>query len=158
MERTKKKNRYNIADKIHDEILTSQQSPNTAVIAEEQSPWEGRTPASEEFVRAYIGSFSREPFQRQLAKFLQCAPDRQSIIAFAKRNPDKWAKTIQVFAALSGYAEKMEVDLNINIQNMSDTQIEARLLELDTLLIEHQPSTERILPESTSNEHQEDHE
>lgn len=129
-----------ITQRIEAEIQENIESGEPAIIAPEQSPWEGRTPASEEFVRAYIGSFSREPFQRQLAKFLQCAPDRMSIIAFAKRNPDKWAKTIQVFASLSGYVDHMELDVNINVQNMSDTQIEARLAELDNLLIEHNPS------------------
>jgi hypothetical protein len=128
-----------IAQRIEDNLLESVNSDEPVVIAPEQSPWEGRTPVSEEFVRAYIGSFSREPFQRQLAKFLQCGPERHDILAFAKRNPDKWAKTIQVFASLSGYTEKLEIDMNINIANMSDTQIEARLAELDTLLIDHSP-------------------
>ena len=124
------------------ELAVDKDEPIT--IAPEQSPWESRNPASEEFIRAYIGSFSREPFQRQLAKFLQCGPDRRDIIAFAKRNPDKWAKTIQVFASLSGYADKMEIDINMNIASMSDTQIEARLLELDTLLtIDHSPVSQR---------------
>jgi hypothetical protein len=135
------------------EIAVAHEEP--VIIASEQTPWESRTLASEEFVRAYIGSFSREPFQRQLAKFLQCAPDRQSIIAFAKRNPDKWAKTIQVFASLSGYADRMEIDMNINIANMSDTQIEARLAELDNLLIE-QPPQRGVIAASTSGEEQEE--
>jgi len=113
--------RNKTSNRIHDKIDNSIKARTPVIIAPEQSPWESTTPASEEFVRAYIGSFSREPFQRQLAKFLQCAPDRKSIIAFAKRNPDKWAKTIQVFASLSGYTEKLEVDMNINIQSMSDT-------------------------------------
>jgi hypothetical protein len=128
-----------VDDKVRDETQASIESGIDAEITPEQSPWERRTPASEEFVRAYIGSFSREPFQRQLAKFLQCAPDRQSIIAFAKRNPDKWAKTVQVFASLSGYADKMEIDINMNINQMSDTQIEARLAELSVLLDKADP-------------------
>ena len=128
-----------IRRKVKDDLERSVKNREPVVIAPEHSPWESRTIASEEFVRAYIGSFSREPFQRQLAKFLQCAPDRQSIIAFAKRNPDKWAKTIQVFASLSGYVDKMEIDLNMNINNMSDTELEARLAEVDTLLLEHDP-------------------
>jgi hypothetical protein len=122
-----------------DEVQASIEAETPVSINKEQSPWEGSTPASEEFVRAYIGSFSREPFQRQLAKFLQCAPDRQSIIAFAKRNPDKWAKTVQIFASLSGYADKMEIDINMNISQMSDTQIEARLAELSLLLNKADP-------------------
>lgn len=130
-----------LTKKIKDNLAYAVSLDEPVVIDPAQSPWESRLPASEEFVRAYIGSFSREPFQRQLAKFLQCGPDRHDIIAFAKRNPDKWAKTIQVFASLSGYAEKMEIDINMNIQSMSDTQIEARLAELDTLLIEHSPNS-----------------
>lgn len=128
-----------------DAVLAAQEADTPVVIAGEQSPWEQRTPASEDFVRSFIGSFSREPFQRQLAKFLQCGPTRHDIEVFAKRNPDKWAKSIQIFASLAGYTEKMEIDHNINIRDLSDTQVEQRLREIDALLdsnsavIEHVP-------------------
>jgi hypothetical protein len=133
--------RKSVEKRIEENLEEAVASDEIPIISPEQSPWDSRNPTSEEFVRAYIGSFSREPFQRQLAKFLQCGPDRHDIIAFAKRNPDKWAKTIQVFASLAGYTERMEIDINMNIQSMSDTQIEARLAELDTLLIDHSPTS-----------------
>lgn len=92
------------------------------------------TPVQEDMIRSLLGTYSREPFQRQLAKFLHCAPDRDSIKAFAKRNPDKWAKAIETFANLSGYTHKLEIEANVNINNLSDVQVEQRLAELEAIL------------------------
>lgn len=103
------------------------------------NPWEpdgSITPSHEDIVRSFLGSYSREPFQRQLAKFLHCAPDRDSIKAFAKRNPDKWAKAVETFANLSGYTQKLEIDPAsfAAVSMMSDSQIEQRLAQLEGLL------------------------
>lgn len=93
-------------------------------------------PLHEDFIRSYLGSYSREPFLRQLAKFLGCAPTRQAIQTFANRNPDRWANSIKVLGNMAGYRELIssEVNVNFNVHNMSDSQVEARLAELEELL------------------------
>lgn len=93
-------------------------------------------PLHEDFIRSYLGSYSREPFLRQLAKFLGCAPDRKSIQAFANRNPDRWANATKVLGNLAGFRDQVSIEQNINfnVNNMSDSQIEARLAELEDLL------------------------
>lgn len=94
------------------------------------------TPIQEDIIRSFLGSYSRDPFQRQLAKFLNCAPDRRSIITFAKAHPDKWAKAVETFATLSGYTTKLEIDPAslAALGNLSDSQVESRLAELESIL------------------------
>lgn len=91
-------------------------------------------PVHEDIIRSFLGSYSRDPFQRQLAKLLGASPDRNSILAFAKRNPDRWARCVQIFASLAGYTEKIEVEHNFNIDAMSDAEVERRLSEVEALL------------------------
>ena len=91
-------------------------------------------PIQEDIIRSFLGSYSRDPFQRQLAKLLACSPDHESIKKFANRNPDRWARCVQIFASLAGYTEKIEVEHNFNIDSMSDAEVERRLAELEGLL------------------------
>ena len=91
-------------------------------------------PVHEDIIRSYLGSYSRDPFQRQLAKLLGCSPDRESIQKFANRNPDRWARCVQIFASLAGYTEKIEVEHNFNVDSMSDAEVERRLAKLENLL------------------------
>ena len=105
------------------------------------------TPA-EEVIRQYIGTYSRDPFQRILSQFLGASPSREDIAAFASRNPDRWVTAIHKLALLSGYVEKVEIETTINVNMMSDAEIEAKLKEISELLaspqivIEHMPAPE----------------
>lgn len=93
---------------------------------------------SQDTILSFLYSYSREPFQRELAKFLACAPDPVSVLAFAQRNPDRWSKAVQDLARIAGYTEKLEVDHKHthyhNIQRLSDIQVEQRLAEIESLL------------------------
>lgn len=96
----------------------------------EQFTKEEVSTAAEDLIRAYLGSYSRDPFQRILAKFLSCGPSRDDITTFSKRNPDKWVKALHQLAAMSGYVEKHEIETNINVTLMSDAEVENKLREI----------------------------
>jgi len=62
-----------------------------------------------------------------------CDPDEKSIKAMANKDPLRWAKAVQIFAYLSGYSEKIEIESTVSINMLSDTQVEARLAELEEM-------------------------
>lgn len=72
---------------------------------------------------------SRGPFQEILALMLGSHPSEQDLIAFASRNPDKWATAVNLLSKLSGYHEQLEVNHNIYAQvlHMSDMDLEHQL-------------------------------
>jgi hypothetical protein len=115
---------------------SSQRHDSTQQITSPVDPWHngGALPVQEDIIRSFLASYSRDPFQRQLAKLLGCSPDREAVQKFANRNPDRWARCIQIFASLSGYTEKIEVEHNFNIDSMSDAEVERRLSEIEDLL------------------------
>jgi len=68
-----------------------------------------------------------------------------AIKEFAETNPDKYAASLRNIATLGGFTEKMEtqVDVNINIRALSDSQLEDRIKALQaatggTQIIDHQ--------------------
>ena len=76
-----------------------------------------------------LRKYDRSPFQDLLAIWLESMPDAASIEAFAKRAPDKYAMSLGQIARVAGYTEKIETqhNVNINIGNMSDSQVEDEL-------------------------------
>lgn len=69
---------------------------------------------------------------------MECAPDPEAIIDFADAHPDRWANALASLGKLAGFTEKKEIalDINMNIRTLSDSQLEDRLAELKSKLIE----------------------
>jgi hypothetical protein len=100
---------------------------------------------------------SRDPFRHQLAQFLDCAPDQESLLFFAKSKPDKWAQAIGQLAKLSGYeTDKQSIgDTNIYMQinQLPDSalvmQLKEALQAIDQIAPGRLPATidSQVLPE-----------
>lgn len=80
-----------------------------------------------------FGAMSRQPFVEILAHFMQCAPTSEAIEAFSNEYPDRWAKTLQTMARLSGYTDHLEITENIHltIQHLGDADLIAKIADLD---------------------------
>lgn len=83
-----------------------------------------------------FGAMSRQPFVEILAHFMQCAPTNEAIEAFSNEYPDRWAKTLQTMARLSGYTDHLEITENIHltIQHLGDADLIAKIADLDKQL------------------------
>lgn len=83
-------------------------------------------------LKAEFQAYSRDPFTEVLAHLVACVPDRKFIELFAEEHPDKWAATVKTMAQLAGFHDKLEIEGNINIDiaQMGDTQLMAKMEEL----------------------------
>lgn len=86
-------------------------------------------------IHMHLESLQRTPFRELLAEYLDCKPDRDSIQSFANDYPDRYANAVKNLAALSGYQDTVTHEHNylVEIRNMSDSAIEARMRELKTI-------------------------
>lgn len=79
----------------------------------------------------HLTALQREPFQEVLALCLACRPTEADLRKFSALYPDRWANAISIFARLSGYTEKVEINQNTNITvrvaQMSDSELAAEL-------------------------------
>jgi hypothetical protein len=82
-------------------------------------------------LREKLQAYNRTPFLDLLAVWMECAPTPQTIMDFADRYPDRWTKALLDLGRLGGFADRKEIDLNLQarIQNMSDSQLEDALRE-----------------------------
>jgi hypothetical protein len=82
--------------------------------------------------------YSRDPFRKALADYLQSNPSLDDIKIFSKKHPDRHAQSVAIFARLSGYSEIVQVDINNNfhvwVNNASDAELLAKRAELDAQL------------------------
>lgn len=114
--------------------------PNTAKdfnarSATPATPWGRRAAKTNEpyydsvSVAAQLRKYDRRPFIDLLAKFMELGPTDEDIHALAARSPEKWAQAIRGLASLAGFAERVEIDhnINLNIGRMSDSQLEDAL-------------------------------
>jgi hypothetical protein len=85
-----------------------------------------------------MASYSRDPFRKALTDYLQGNPSLDDIKSFAKKYPDRHAQSVAIFARLSGYHEKVQVDIDNNIhvwiKNASDSELLAKVAELESQL------------------------
>jgi len=85
-------------------------------------------------LRARLKQYDRSPFMELLAKFIECVPTEDALRAFARKNPDKWVNAIFAIQRMSGYTEKTETTVNMNLAvavgRMSDSQLEDKLREM----------------------------
>ena len=87
-------------------------------------------------LRKRLRLYDRQPFIELLAAWLECAPTMEAVHAFAVRSPDKYATAITQIARVAGYTEKTESthNINVNVGQMSDSQIEDQLRQMQRKL------------------------
>src|SRR4051812_28511554 len=89
--------------------------------------------AKRQLIDAEVKALQRDCFSRLLVDYLECAPDKDSIEAFAKRYPDRYFMAMQSIASLAGYKK----DVNINhshellIVNMADSELYKQLKDAE---------------------------
>lgn len=87
-----------------------------------------------EMIENLIRTQSEEPFQKELAKFMSCAPTASAIKRQADKYPDRWVQAMTMLRKAAGYAEKTEHTYNTNIfmrlQTASDSEL--KVLEEQT--------------------------
>ena len=75
---------------------------------------------------------SRDPFRDILTSMLASEPTPEAVHEFANRFPDRWAQAVAIFARLSGFSEKVEIEENVflDVGRLSDADLAARLVNL----------------------------
>lgn len=85
-------------------------------------------------LRSRLRQYDRAPFTELLAKFMECMPSEAAIMSFARRAPDKYIQALSTIQRMSGYTDKTEATLNVNlavaVARMSDSQLEDKLRQL----------------------------
>lgn len=84
-----------------------------------------------------LRTYSREPFRKVLAQWLENPPTTADIQALAKKSPDRWGQGVQMLGKLSGYSERTELDVTGQIEHvhtLSDLELEARLAQIQQQL------------------------
>jgi hypothetical protein len=73
--------------------------------------------------------YSRQPFIDLLHHWLMQHPSPEAIAAMAELEPHRYAASLRTIASLAGYTEKTEIEhnININVREMSDSQLEDEL-------------------------------
>lgn len=84
-----------------------------------------------EMIRVEVGRALRSPWQRILTDYIGTAPTLKALQKFADKSPDRWIQGAVMLAQLSGYSKEIHVtqDINVNVQHMSDADIQQRLNE-----------------------------
>lgn len=85
--------------------------------------------------------YNRTPFMEILADLIQAAPTIEAIQKFAEEHPDRWAGAVKTLANLSGFHDKREIvgNINVTIGDLSDSQLQDRLAELNEKIIDITP-------------------
>ena len=88
-----------------------------------------RLPWTADQLRAKLRNYDRTPFLDLLALWMDCTPDQATLELFAEKYPDRFIKAMVELGRLAGYADKMQVDVNLTtkVQSLSDSQLEDRL-------------------------------
>jgi hypothetical protein len=91
-----------------------------------------------EQVNSALRAYDRRPFLDLLTTWIEMGPDPEAIQDFADAHPDRWANALATIGKLGGFTEKkeIEVDFNLNIRSMSDSQLEDKLAEIKREIIE----------------------
>lgn len=87
-------------------------------------------------LRKALSRYDRQPFMDVLAAWMECAPTPDEVLKFAAKKPDAYIKAVSDLARMAGYTDKREVEVNLNLKlgAMSDSQLEDRMRELASTL------------------------
>ena len=85
-----------------------------------------------DILRSRLKHYDREPFLELLAQWLECMPEPEVIAKWARAYPDRWVNAMKAISQMSGFADKTEstLNVNVNVSEMSDSQIEDELRRL----------------------------
>lgn len=83
-------------------------------------------------IRQKLRQYDRTPFLDLLAAYVECAPTPEAMEAFATKYPDRYINALTALGRLAGFTEKREVEFsgNVNVRQLSDSQLEDRLNEM----------------------------
>ncbi len=59
-------------------------------------------------IQEQLSGFSREPFRKELARFLCFAPDDKAVQEHADKSPDRWSQAVAILGRLSGITDKVD--------------------------------------------------
>ncbi len=59
-------------------------------------------------IQEQLSGFSREPFRKELSRFLCFSPSDEAIQAHSNKSCDRWAQAVTILARLSGITDKVE--------------------------------------------------
>ena len=78
-------------------------------------------------------AMSRSPFHNLLEKIIDSQPSNNDIRRLARKNPDRWGQMVAMFAKLSGYTEKKEIETTgiMRILHMSDAEVAREIEKLE---------------------------
>lgn len=89
--------------------------------------------------------YDRTPFLDLLTEFIECAPDTATIVKWAKKYPDRYIQAMATLGRTAGFSDRREslsLNFNMDVQNMSDSELEDKVQEAKKL-IEDQRATAR---------------
>ncbi len=61
-----------------------------------------------EKIQGQLSAYNREPFRKELARFLCFSPSDEAIQAHANKSPDRWSQAVTILSKLSGITDKVE--------------------------------------------------
>ena len=100
-----------------------------------------------------LSGFKRDPFIRELSRFLLAKPTMPKIRTFAGRYPDRWAQGVMILAKLSGFSEKIDLAVTGSIAHvhlLSDVELEKRIKHLQVVLSQPQVIETSVAENQTS--------
>jgi len=88
-------------------------------------------------IQEQLSGFSREPFWKELARFLCFSPSDEAVQAHANKSPDRWSQAVTILARLSGITDKVDDTSQSpysphNFQNLSMMEQRKKLAELES--------------------------
>jgi hypothetical protein len=109
-------------------------------------------------IEAKLRNYDRAPFMDLLAEWMHCFPEPDSLKLFADKYPDRYIQAMAHLARIAGYTDKTEssVNVNVNVRQLSDSQLEDRLKELSANLgVRREPPLElTAIPIATADENE----
>jgi hypothetical protein len=97
-----------------------------------------------------IERLSRAPFRDALTDLMEAKPPIEDLKKFSSKSPDRWSQAAAIMGRLSGYTEKLQIDVDQNIyvwiQNASDAELLAKIRELENAIeiLPEKPVKERL--------------
>lgn len=84
-----------------------------------------------EDIRLALRKYNRAPFQDLLSVWLETAPDVQTLRAWARKYPDRWAMAVGQLAKVAGFSERREVtNFQFDVAALSDSQLEDQMIQI----------------------------
>jgi len=88
-------------------------------------------------IQEQLSGFSREPFRKELSRFLCFSPSDDAVQAHANKSPDRWSQAVTILARLSGITDKVDDTSQSEysphkFQNLSMMEQRKKLAELES--------------------------